>query len=135
METTSNKLILFIWHINFYMIYINYQIKKGHLIKCKGDFMKNPVIVGKKSFKSKDGREFYVVIVGKMIGDYENKFAPSPDGFGIAETNNLFVCKDVYDKIKDINILDECIIDYNVGFNGKAYVRNITLIGSDNPNV
>ena len=97
--------------------------------------MNNPVIVGKKSFKSKDGREFYVLIVGKLIGDYENKFAPSPDGFGISEINNLFVSKEVYNKVASNNILDEIIINYNVGFNGKAYVRDVVIIGSDNTNV
>lgn len=97
--------------------------------------MNNPVIVGKKSFKSKDGREFYVVIVGKLIGDYENKFAPVPDGFGVSEINNLFVSKDIYEQIVASNILDEVLINYNVGFNGKAYVRDIVVIGSDNPNV
>lgn len=92
--------------------------------------MKNPILVGKKSFKAKDGREFYVLIVGKPIGDYENKFAPIPDGFGISEINNLFVKKEVYEKVQAVNMYDEIIVNYEVGFNGKAYVRDISIIST-----
>lgn len=82
-------------------------------------------LLGKHSIvKKSTGDEFFFLTVGQTLDD---NYA-TPGAFGIAKSADIFVKKELYNKVSKNDFMSEVVLSYNVTLDGKAYLADIEII-------